>query len=245
MDDVVSENNHPVRVDPNGKAGFERTDPGGLEFVPREAFDKVLRLHRERAPLPSVYILDHLCFPLDETRDRLGLRFVLWQPLALFLQYGFRIEIIERMCEGHVILAYLEHNAAAFTNKIIPLIEAARRKHPLWMHSSGPQVLPHVLAEVSEFPDLHPDTAEKMHRMRLAFKSAVRRGDNSGLSALRAQLSELSATSPEPDLRKCIELLSASEDARSWPPHSAGLASERSLARDWLTAEEDAAWSHL
>ena len=245
MDRVIRENNRPVEADPGGNAHLEETDLASAPMVSRQAFDEVLRLHRQRAPLEDVYVLNHLCFPLDETRDPLGLRYVLWHPVALFLQYGFQIKIIEHMCEGHVVLAYMEYDAAAFTKEIVPPIEAARRKHPLWMHSSGPQVLLDVVTEVSESPHLHSVTAEKMRRMRLAFKSAVRRGEYSGLSALRAQLSELSATSSESDVRKCIELLRAGEDPRGWPLHSAGLASERSLARDWLTVEEDAAWSHL
>ena len=245
MGEVVSGVRRPGEVYPAGNSGVEGTDPGSLQLFSRDAFNEVLRLHRERAPLADVYFLNHLCFPLDETRDHFGLRFVLWHPVALFLQYGFQIEIIESMCEGHVILAYLGHDAAAFAEKIVPPMEAARRLHPLWMQSSGPQVLLHVVGEVSESPLLHPNAAEKMGRMRIEFKSAIRRGDYTFLSALRAQLAELSAGSTESDIRKCIELLRASEDADSWPPSSTGLASERSLARDWLTVEEDAAWSHL
>jgi len=245
MDEVVSKNKRPVEANSSGNTGFEGTDPGSSPLVSRDAFDEVLRLHRQRAPLEDVYLLNHLCFPLDETRDPLGLRFVLWQPVALFLLYGFQVEIIERMCEGHVILAYLDHDAAAFTSKIVPPIEASRRMHPQAMLSSGWEILLHLVADVYKDPFLHPDTADKMHRMRLEFKSAVRRGDYSGLSALRAQLSELSATSTESDVRRCIELLRESEDASGWPLHSAGLASERSLARVWLSAEEDAAWSYL
>ena len=156
----------------------------------REAFDEVLRLHREGAQAKDLYFLPHLSFALDETRDPLGVRFVLWQPVALFLQYGFHVEIIEHMCGGHVVLANLEHAAAAIAEKIIPLIEATRRKEPLWMMSSGPQVLLHLVKEIAGEPLLSPATAERMNRMLREFKSAVRRGDYSGLSAFRAQLSE-------------------------------------------------------
>ena len=211
----------------------------------REAFDEVLRLHREGSPARDLYFLQHLCFALDETRDSIGVRFVLWQPVALFLQYGFHVEIIEHMCDGHVILANLEHDAAAFTEKIIPEIEQTRRNEPLWMISSGPQVLVQLLMVMADEPWIQPSTSEKIHRMLREFKNAVRRGDYSGLSALRAQLSELAAESSEADVRKCIEFLRASAETRSWPPHSAALASELTLAREWLTPEEDAAWSYL
>jgi hypothetical protein len=129
--------------------------------------------------------------------------------------------------------------------KIIPEIEATRRREPRWMISCGPEVLVQVVGGIADDPFLHPDTSEKIHRMLREFKSAVRRGDYSGLSAFRAQLSELAAVSSESDVRKCIEFLRAGEEARSWPRHSAALASEQALAREWLTPEEDAAWSYL
>lgn len=222
-----------------------RADSVSSKEFSREAFDEVLRLHREGAPANDVYLLHHLNFALDETRDHLGVRFVLQQPVALFLQYGFHVEIVEHMCGGHVVLANLDHDAAAVAEKIVPEIEATRRREPLWMISSGPQVLVQVLMVMAEESWFHPAIAEKIHRILREFKSAVRRGDYSGLSAFRAQLSELAAVSPESDVRKCIEFLRASEEARSWPPHSAALASEQALAREWLTPEEDAAWSYL
>ena len=228
-----------------GSAVDISVDSATSRISSREAFDEILRLHREGAPARDLYFLDHLSFSLDETSDRLGVRFVLWQPIALFLQYGFYVEIMEEMCGGHVVLAYLQHDAAAVVKKIIPQIEATRRKEPLWMMSSGPEVLLKVADEIADEPLLHPGTTEKMHRMLREFKRAIRRGDYSGLSVFRAQLSELAAVSSESDVRKCIEFLRASEEARSWPPHSAALASEQALAREWLTPEEDEAWSYL
>ena len=233
----------------NGKLAGSAVDVGAesatSKISSREAFEEVLHLHREGAPTKDLYFLDHLSFPLSETSDRLGVRFVLWQPIALFLQYGFYVEIMEEMCGGHVVLANLEHDAAAVAGKIVPRIEATRRKEPLWMMSSGPEVLLKVADDIADEPLLHPATAEKMHRMLREFKRAIRRGDYSGRSAFRAQLSELAAVSAESDVRRCIEFLRASEEARSWPPHSAALASEQALARDWLTPEEDTAWSYL
>ncbi len=221
------------------------TDSVASNESSREMFNEVLRLHREGAPAEDLYSLHHLSFALDETRDHLGVRFVLWRPVALFLQYGFHVEIIEDMCGGHVVLANLERDAAAVTEKIIPEIEKTRRQEPLWMIDNGPRVLFEVVRGIADEPWLNPATAEKIHRMLREFKSAVRRGDYSGLSAFRAQLSELASVSPESDVRKCIEFLRASEESRIWPPHSAALASEQALAREWLTPEEDAAWSYL
>ena len=240
----ISEDGELARVGLSADAGIG-ADSGASKVSSREAFDEILRLHRELAAAKDFYLLDHLSFPLGETRDRLGMRFVLWQPIALFLQYGFPVEIMEHMCGGHVVLANLEHDAAAVAEKIIPEIERTRLKEPLWMMSSGPQVLVQVLGVTAEESWFDHATTEKIHRMLREFKSAVRRGDYSGHSAFRAQLSELAAVSSESDVRKCIEFLRAGEEARSWPPHSAALASEQALAREWLTPEEDAAWSYL
>jgi hypothetical protein len=245
MAESIREKGNVAAYDLNGAGTGADLLTSGISS--REAYDEILHLHREHAPAKDLYFLDHLSFPLNETSDRLRVRFLLWQPVALFLQYGFYVEIMEHMCGGHVVVANLEHDAAAVAGRIIPPIEATRRKEPEWMIYSGPQVLLHVLAEVADEPFLNPATAEKMHRMLREFKSAVRRGDYSGLSALRAQLSELAAVSTESDVRSCIEYLylRASDDAHSWPPHSAALASEQALAREWLTPEEDAAWSYL
>jgi hypothetical protein len=244
MAESIREKDEVAEFDLNAAAG---TDAYSLAsgFSSREAYDEILRLHREHADAKEVYFLDHLSFPLNETSDRVRVRYVLWQPLSLFLQYGFYVEIMEHLCGGHVVLANLEHDAAAVAGKIIPPIEETRRQEPEWMCGSGPEVLLHVVKEVADEPLLSPATAEKLNRMLRKFKSAVRHGDFSGLPAYRAQLSELAAVSPESDVRRCIEYLRASEDARSWPPHSAALASEHALAREWLTPEEDAAWSYL
>lgn len=247
MVERLSANREREGTDPGGNAGIDTAESGSFKFSSSEAFDEVLAIHRKRAPAVEVHFLKHLCFPLDETADPAGLRFVLWQPVALFLHYGFEVVIEEQMCRGQVALVYLGHDAAAFTKKIIPPIEAVRRKNPLWIVSSGPEVLLKVLMDVSDRLRWHDQAiAEKVDRMRMEFKRAVRRGDYSGLSALRGQLSELAAESADSDVRACVEFLrKAGEDAHSWPPHSAALASERVLARDWLTPEEDAAWSHL
>jgi hypothetical protein len=236
----------PFRTNLSGDARINALARQSPNFSSREAFNEVLALHRKRASAEDVQFLYHLCFPLEDTADPKGMRFVLWQPVALFLQYGFQVEIEEEMCQGQVVLAYLRHDAAAFTRQIIPEIEPVRSMQPITMVSSGPQVLLHVLTELCDDPSRRPDSGEKIQRMLMGYKSAVRRGDYSGRSASRAQLSELVAESAETDVRACIEfLLAGGEEARNWPPHSAALASERVLAREWLTPEEDAAWSHL
>ncbi|HEY4364214.1 MAG TPA: hypothetical protein VGN17_24805 [Bryobacteraceae bacterium] len=216
------------------------------ELSPVEEFEEILRLHRQGAPAQEVHFQGNLCFPLGQTADPTGLRYVLWYPVALFLKFGFEIEIEEQLCEGQVALAYMGHEAATFASKITPQIERVRRKYPMWVVSSGPQVLVHVLTHLSESLLWHDQgTAEKIQRMTMEFKSAVRRGDYSGLSALRAQLSELAGSSSESDVRVCVDYLrNAMEETGSRIP-TATLASERVLARDWLTPEEDVAWSHL
>lgn len=247
MAERVSIKEEVAGTDPRSGASIHPADSGASEFSSREAFDEVLRLHRCRATAEEVHFLQHLCFSLDETVDPAGLRYVLWQPVALFLQCGFQIEIEELMCNGQVVLAYIGHDAAAFTEKIIPRIEAVRREYPLWVVSSGPQVLLHVLANVAESLRSHDrSAAEQVQRMLVEYKNAIRRGDYSGLPALRAQLSELGAVSTESDLRSCVQFLrTAHEGMHGWPLSSAALASEAVLARDWMTPEEDAAWSHL
>lgn len=213
------------------------------EFSLREAFQDVLLLHRNRAPAEEVHFLKHLCFPLDAA----GLRFVLWQPVALFLQHGFKVEIEEQLCDGQVVLVYLGPSGAAFTNKIISRIDADRHQYPQAAVSIGLQILIQTLPDIAKSLQwIDQPTFEKVDRMLRKFKSAVHQGDYPGLHALRSQLSELAAVANESDVRACVEFLRAGgEDARSWPPQSAAIASEPALARDWLTPEEDAAWSYL
>lgn len=226
-------------------AGFhEHGQAGPPDFSPNELFQEILRLDRKNAPAEEVQFLDYLCFRLNESAARY--RFVLWQPVALFLQHGFDVCIEEQLCRGQVVLADLHEAAAQFVMKIVPVVESVRRKNPILMVTSGPQILLHLLPELAENLRWHDQSAsEKVQLMYLEFKSAVRRGDYSGLSALRAQLSTLAATASESEVRACIDFLHSAGDARNWPDHATALASERVLARDWLTPEEDAAWSHL
>ena len=118
---------------------------GFSEHSVRQAFNKVLDLHRKCAPVEEVLRLEDLSFPLVETSDPAGLRFLLWQPVFLFLQHGFKVEVIERMCHVQVVLAYLEHDAATFTKRIIQPIEVERSKTSFGMVSLGPQILIQVL----------------------------------------------------------------------------------------------------
>jgi hypothetical protein len=216
-------------------------------FSSHEAFEEILSLHRRGAPLEEVHFVDRLCFALEERSAEKGTPFVLWQPVAIFLQHGFCFDVDEELCEGHVVLASLPDDAAEFAAKIIPHVEAVRRKIPLSMVGSGPQILLHLLPDVSESLRWHDQSSsERVERMYLEFRKAVRRGDYSGLSALRAQLSELAGVAPETDVRVCVDFLRRAADQKhSWPDHAAALASEQVLSRDWLTPEEDAAWSHL
>ena len=119
-----------------------------ISFSTQEAFDALLRLHRQRATAEEIHFLEHLCFPLDGTSDPTGIRFVLWRPVAYFLQCGFQIEIEEQMCSGQVVLAYLGHDSAELAMKMAARIEAVRREYSLWAVSSGPQLLLHVLGSL-------------------------------------------------------------------------------------------------
>jgi hypothetical protein len=245
--DRFTKNDLASDADSRGDSDSLTTSSEPPKFSSREAFDEVLRAHRERRPAEEVHFLEHLCFPLDETADPSGMRFVLWQPVALFLQHGFQVEIEDQMCNGQVVLAYLRHDAAVFTNKVIARIDADRHRYPQAAVSIGLQILIQTLPDIAKSLQwIDQPTFEKVDRMLRKFKSAVHQGEYPGLPALRAQLSELAAVSKESDVRACVEFLRAGgEDARSWPPHSAAVASERALARDWLTPEEDAAWSYL
>jgi hypothetical protein len=249
MPDRLSTSELPSETDLRGDRSTGATPSERVKFSSREAFEDLLRLHRKRAPAEEVHFLDRLCFPLDETADAVGLRFVLWQPVALFLQHGFQVEIEGEMCDGQVVLAYVRHDGAAFLNKIIQQVDRGRRLYPQIAVSSGPQILIQVLPAIANDLQLFfgEHSYQEVFRMLRPFKDAIRRGDYLGLPALRAQLAEYAAASiKESDLRACIEILRAGgEDGCSWPPHSAALASERALARDWLTPEEDAAWSYL
>jgi hypothetical protein len=213
------------------------------EFSSSDTLERILDLHRQHAPAQEVYLIDKLCFPLEHTSDPLGVRYVLWTPLARFLEFAFPVEILDEMCEGHLLLANLSHEAAMIAEKLTPLIDRECRKQPFFMLSSGPQVMVSVASMVSSDVETRPQFAEKIGRMYEAYKGSVRKGQYSGLPALRAQLSEFALTATESELKKCIEILR--HEADTWPFNSAAQASERSLARDWLTPEEDAAWSHL
>ena len=216
-------------------------------FAPLQEFEEILRLHRRRASIEEVLFLEHLCFSLPNTADSAGVRYVLWEPVALFLQHGFHIEIEERLCHGQVALAYLKRDAAAFADKILPRIEIDRRRYPQASVTSGPQIGIQRLPEIAEgLRWVDQPAFERLERMLQTFKNAVRRGDFSGLPALRAELAELAAVAEERDIVACVQFLRAGAlQESSRPEGSASLASQSALARDWLTPEEDAAWSYL
>jgi hypothetical protein len=172
----------------------------------------VLELHRKNGSLNDLYFLPSLCFDLPETADGNGVRFVLWQPIAEFLRFGFEVEVQEVLCHGHLAIVFLDHEAANFARRISREVELIRRVEPRSMISSGPE---------------------------------IRKGDHSDLPFLRAQLSELAGSAGEEEVRRCIDVMRRAETERSWPANSSALLSERSLARDWLNPEEDAAWGHL
>ena len=205
----------------------------------------VLELHRKNGSLSDLYFLPSLCFDLPETADGQGVRFVLWQPIAEFLRFGFDIEMQELLCHGHLGIVFLDHDAARFASRLGAEVEAVRRVAPKSMITSGPEILLQLIDGLVTNPEIDPKVGEKLVRMARAFRAAIRRGDHSDLPSFRAQLSELAGSAGEEDIRRCIDLLRRAESERSWPANSSALLSEHSLARDWLDAEEDAAWSHL
>lgn len=206
---------------------------------------EILELHRKNASLSDLYFLQSLCFDLPETADGHGVRFVLWQPIAEFLRFGFEVELQEILCHGHVAIVFLDHGAASFANRIGVEAEAVRRVAPKSMITSGPEILLQLVDGLAADPELDPKAGEKLIRMVRAYRTAIRKGDHSDLPSLRAQLSELAGSAGEEDIRRCIGLMRRAEAERAWPANSSALLSERSLSRDWLDAEEDAAWSHL
>ena len=212
---------------------------------PQERLGEVLELHRTNGSLTDLYFLNSICFDLPDTADGQGVRFVLWQPLAEFLRFGFEVEVQELLFQGHLAIVFVEHDAAKFAQRIASAVEAVRRAEPKSMISSGPEVLLQLVDGLLGDQELHPKAAEKLLRMARAYRSAIRRGDHSDLPSLRAQLSELAGSSGEEDIRRCIDLLRRADAERSWLANSSARLSERSLAREWLDAEEDAAWSHL
>ena len=61
---------------------FTNLDSDAQKARSRGAFEDVLNLHRTKASVREVYFLKRLCFPLEDTKDPMGLRYVLWGPLA-------------------------------------------------------------------------------------------------------------------------------------------------------------------
>lgn len=221
-------------------------DPKISHGAPSTAsFAEVLELHRKGGSLSDLYFLQSLCFDLPETADSYGVRFVLWQPIAQFLRFGFQIELQEILFEGHLVIIFLGHDAAEFARKIGDEAEALRRVAPKSMISNGPEILLQLVDGLANNPELDPTAGEKFLRMARGYRSAIRSGDHTDLPSLRAQLSELAGSAGEEEVRLCIDLLRQMEAERSWPANSSALLSERSLAREWLDAEEERAWSHL
>ncbi len=206
---------------------------------------EVLNLHRKNGSLSDLYFLPSLCFDLPETADGQGVRFVLWQPIAEFLRFGFEVELQEVLFRGHLAIVFLDHDAASFATRIGCEAEAIRRVSPTSMITSGPEILLQLIDGLTTNPEVDPKAGEKLLRMARAYRTAIRKGDHSDLPSLRAQLSELAGGAGEEEIRRCVDLMRRAEAERAWPSNSSALLSERSLARDWLDAEEDAAWSHL
>lgn len=211
----------------------------------QEHLAEVLDLHRTNGSVADLYFLANICFDLPDTADGEGVRFVLWQPVAEFLRFGFDVEVQELLFEGHLAIVFVEHDAARFAKRISSEIETLRRTAPRTLISSGPEVLLQLVDGLVGNPELEPRAAEKLLRMARAYRTAIRAGDHSDLPYLRAQLSEMASSAVEDDIRRCIDLLRRADAERTWPANSSARLSERSLARDWLDAEEDAAWSHL
>jgi hypothetical protein len=210
-------------------------------------FACLLEAHRQGRPAREVQFFDHLCFALEGTRDVNGVKYVLWRPFAQFIEQHFDFEIEETICEGEVVLAYLDHAVENFVRKTVRFIENGRRKSPYFTPESSYQVIigtiPEVVAWLRSNGELDlARLAETMHR---DFKRAVRSGQF-GSALRRSRLSALASQAPDWAVDTCIDFLRCIEtDSYESQPISIALASERSLARDWLTPEEEAAWSYL
>ena len=125
----------------------------------------VLELHRKNGRLSDLYSLPSLCFDLPETADGEGVRFVLWQPIAEFLRFGFDVEMQELLCHGHLAIVFLDHDAARYASRLGTEVEAVLRVAPKSLITSGPEILLQLIEGLVTNPELDPKSGEKLVRI--------------------------------------------------------------------------------
>jgi hypothetical protein len=211
-------------------------------------FDALLRADRESWPKRQVQFLPRLCFPLEGTRGSQGLRYVLWKPVVEFIGEHFQFDVDEWLCGGEVALAFLPAAAAEFVETIGPKIEDARLKSPFRSEDATFRVALNALCDVELELELSDPVAANI-ASEIA-KKFTHRWRGSAARFVEAELSEqlmrAASKSPEWALDACIQFLRQVQLGEELPTvHSLTLASEDSLAADWLRPEEEEAWRDL
>jgi hypothetical protein len=209
---------------------------------------RLIEIHRERRPRDEVNRLPILSFAVESTRTEQGTRFVLWWPVVEVLRLWRESEaeswIEEWICEDEVALAYVPNDVEVFLKKIIPFIEHVRvGKNPYLGQQSSLRLTIAGLQDAAA--ELVSDADQKL--VAHLHEAMTRHGRGEASKGQdQAELRVIADTAPEWAVRACVEFLRfAQRRAADDSPMSLALASESSLAADWLRPEEDAAWSNL
>jgi hypothetical protein len=216
------------------------------EDSPLEA---LLRADREGWPSRQVQFLPRLCFALEGTRGSQGVRYALWKPLVEFIGEHFHFDVDEWLCGGEVALAFLPSPAADFVETIGPKIEAARLRSPFRSEDATFRVALNALCDVElELQLSDPAAANIASEITKKFTHRWRTGSLARPieAELSEQLTRVASHSPGWALDACIQFLRQVQLGEEPPTaHSLTLASEDSLAADWLRPEEEEAWRDL
>jgi hypothetical protein len=169
------------------------------------------------------------------------MRFLLWKPVLEFLQKSFHVEIEEWLCRGEVALAYLTNDSAIFAQRITGPLEESRRSMPFRSEYSGYGVILNSLCELEvqlRYED--PTSADIIRQIRQKDRHSSRVKDR-----LRQELTRLTEDAPDWIVQLCIDFLTQHLSGRDEEYQGIEIASQESLATDWLSDEEEQAWHDL
>jgi hypothetical protein len=205
----------------------------------------LLEAHRKNLPPRTVQFLPDLSFPIAGSRDPSGCRYFLWRPVVLMLQQGWRIEIEEWLCGGEVGLVFVPNDAIGILGKVIPEIERSRIDRPYNDALSSLHIVLTALSSIEHTLESTDPLLGPIRNLQLAFRSFIRKGVGEA-KRRRAELILAAEYSPDWAVLVCVEFLRASQgQQRVDDSRSLMLASEGSLASEWLTSGEDDAWRDL
>lgn len=208
-------------------------------------FEVLLEAHRKRLSSQTVLFLPDLCFEIQGSADDLGARYVLWRPLVFLLRQRWALEIEEWLCGGEVAIAFATHEMLGLLEEIVPIVERQRRGQPYCDPLSSLNLVLDALSQLEELLSRGSPYFETIQFLHVAFRSFIRVSSKQARET-NEQLLQAARYAPDWSIRVCLEFLEAVRGpTRGAEIREVMLASERSLAVDWLTAEEDEAWQHL